>query len=515
MSSSKNEKDSTTTATGNLFLPVPDTDFRDFLLEIDQFAQSEPEIIAAIQGDLDAHAKREKLMRKMDKEFIAAQTKDLPGVAVETKVVSEKDLTLQSGRPRMSAYLVFIFIMIRGFMGSLTTKQSKRFIEESMSLFGFLQDKGYKRPAFNTILDNANVVSLPTYALLFDRQIRFVLNSKLDDFKQLTIDSTAVHANTRWPTDGSVLHGLLQRAHFIGQKLDRFGITKFKSGYVPRWLNEIDQLEFEINMAAGKPGSKRKMKKCYANLLKKGRQARAALEKEFISIEQSMDINRFIPSKRAQVEAVMAQLRSDLSDAGKVIDYTEKRVMHGINLPSKEKILSLSDGSAAYIAKGQRDPIIGYKPQLVRSANGFVTSMIVPEGNAADSAQFVPAISESIKRTDVIAELVSADDGYASAAGKNALLELKIGDVSISGSKGKKLTSPEDWDSETHRNARRNRSAVESLMFTIKDGFNFGEVGRRGIDAVRSELTEKVLAYNFCRIIEIRSRQQAELKKAS
>ncbi len=44
--------------------------------------------------------------------------------------------------------------------------------------------------------------------------------------------------------------------------------------------------------------------------------------------------------------------------------------------------------------------MIGYKPQLVRSENGFVTSLIVPQGNAADSIELAPAIGDSIKRTD-------------------------------------------------------------------------------------------------------------------
>ena len=33
--------------------------------------------------------------------------------------------------------------------------------------------------------------------------------------------------------------------------------------------------------------------------------------------------------------------------------------------------------------------------------------------------------------------------------------------------------------------------------------------------AVRSELTEKVLAYNFCRAIEIRARKQENLQRTS
>ena len=94
-------------------------------------------------------------------------------------------------------------------------------------------------------------------------------------------------------------------------------------------------------------------------------------------------------------------------------------------------------------------------------------------------------------------------------------MESKVKDISISGAKGKKLTAPDDWESEEYRDARRNRSAVESLMFTIKDGFEFGELGRRGLDAVRDELLEKVLAYNGCRIILMRERRREELEKAA
>ena len=48
-------------------------------------------------------------------------------------------------------------------------------------------------------------------------------------------------------------------------------------------------------------------------------------------------------------------------------------------------------------------------------------------------------------------------------------------------------------------------SAVESLMSTVKQGFDFGEVARRGVPAVTAELLEKVLAYNLCRIVALRA----------
>ena len=190
-------------------------------------------------------------------------------------------------------------------------------------------------------------------------------------------------------------------------------------------------------------------------------------------------------------------------------------MFNGKALPSTEKVLSLSDGSAAYIKKGNRNAVIGYKPQLVRSENGFITSLIVPQGNAADSVELVPAISDSLQRTSVIAELVSTDDGYASTNGKKEVLAMGVKNISISGSKGKKLTDESDWESNMYKNARRNRSAVESLMFTIKDGFEFGELGRRGLKAVRAELMEKVLAYNCCRSILMKKRKRKGINKAA
>ena len=370
-------------------------------------------------------------------------------------------------------------------------------------------------PGVSTILDNLNVITHATRTLIFDRQIAYVLQEGLDDFKALTIDSTSVKANSAWPTDAKILTGLLMRVDRRGQKMDVFGLENFRQGWVPRWLEEMDKLEFQICLAAGKVNSKTKLRQGYRKLLRRGKKALAALKVEFSAFEKDLKIDTLAPSRRVLLTQVIEQMRSDLSDAERVIEYASDRVFHEKKRPSTEKVLSLSDGSAAYIKKGSRNPVIGYKPQLVRSENGFVTSLLVPEGNAADSIKLVPAIEDSIKRTSVVAGLVSTDDGYASAQGRDDLRGMGVKDISISGAKGKKLTALQDWESESYRDARRCRSAVESLMFTIKDGFAFGELGRRGIEAVRDELLEKVLAYNCCRSILMRQRQREELERAA
>lgn len=496
------------TALSNLILPVPDTDFRDFLDEVEQLACFAPEIVEAIEKDLDASGREKKRLRLEDRRFFESRTAELPELQVEEQDAGVPELSLEVGRPRMPAYVVFVSLMLRGFLGSLTTKSARRFLRESMSLYAFFESRGLKMPAVTTIVENVNLVSHATRELIFDRQIALILREEFDDFGKLTIDSTSVKASSCWPTDGKVLIGLIERAHGLGQQLHRFGLGDFRKGWVPRWLEEMGKLEFRICLVSGKANSKGKMKRHYRGLLKRGRKVLKALTGELSGLEQGLSMEGLAPSRRVLLQRVLEQIRTDVADAKRVVEYANDRVFHGKTLPSTEKVLSLSDGSAAYIKKGNRNPVIGYKPQLVRSENGFVTSLIVPEGNAADCTELAPAIRDSMARTGVIAELVSTDDGYASAKGRAEVLEMGVKLISISGAKGKKLTDPDDWDSQAHQDARRNRSAVESLMFTIKDGFGFGELGRRGIDAVRDELLEKVLAYNCSRLILMKKRRR-------
>ena len=78
--------------------------------------------------------------------------------------------------------------------------------------------------------------------------------------------------------------------------------------------------------------------------------------------------------------------------------------------------------------------------------------------------------------------------------------------VSIGGAKGKKIIEAQQWKSQPYRQAGAERSAIESLVFTLKDGFEFGEMVRRTHENVLAEMPEKVLAYNISQIIRVRKK---------
>ena len=102
------EKVSETGCVGHLILPVPDTDFRDFLDEVEELARFAPEIIGAIEKDLDGYAREKKSLRLADQKFFESRTDDLPAMNITERKVLAEELKLAVGRPRMPGYAVYV-----------------------------------------------------------------------------------------------------------------------------------------------------------------------------------------------------------------------------------------------------------------------------------------------------------------------------------------------------------------------------------------------------------------------
>src|ERR1700738_1452965 len=68
-----------------VFLTPVDSQLNDFLNEIHQIAIFEPSIVERIDEDLDLHAKKKKLQRLADEQFLAGQTPDLPKLQLQLR----------------------------------------------------------------------------------------------------------------------------------------------------------------------------------------------------------------------------------------------------------------------------------------------------------------------------------------------------------------------------------------------------------------------------------------------
>ena len=481
-----------------LFLSTVDSDLHAFLEETHHLIQGEPSLVKAVDKDLDAHALRKKAMRVADARWLAEQTRKLPGIP-EPSQEPDDPRALRQGRSRTPAYVVLIALFLRGFWGAgfKSAKVTSQMVE-SITLRVFFTNLDLDMPGRSTLTELVNAVSNDTRLLVLDAQVARAFRLNLDDFETFLQDSTHVDGNTTWPTDSRLMVDLVTRLIRIGEGLERVDLSPIECAKIQARLNKMIRLNREIEFSHGKKNGKRDRRRRYEKMLRMSQRILSWLTPEVD--QRAVEVNALDvpPSRQAVAVRAVERLQGDLEALQKVCAACESRVLHDKNVPISDKVLSLSDPDAGFIAKGQRETVIGYKPQLARSGAGFVTGLHLPQGNAPDSKNFLPMVDEVIARTKVTPKVVSVDDGYASAANKKALEDRNIEVISINGAKGRALTSTDDWESDLFGEARNKRSAVESLMYTLKQGFDFGEVARRGLFAVYGELLEKALAYNVC-----------------
>jgi len=376
----------------NLFLGVPDTDLARIMEEVQITGKNHPEIYEILDQDIDKKALEKKHIRQLDKQYKNRETAFFNDEFEEIPPVENKPSTLETGRPRISAEEALLFLTLEGYWGSTTDKQAIEMMKESTSLYIYYSNKNKKMPKPKTIQENLRYISLETLEYIHKCQLQDFLNDGLDDFSYLTLDSTSVQASSSWPTDATIIYKLLFRAYTQSQKLSAFGIDNVPAWCVPDWLKKLKKLLFEINNTKGTSNCPKaqKIKKPYRQFLNAAHNMYQYLVREFERRALRVVHADLEPGKNIRLQTLWGKIEDDLLALSPVLYYAEDRVFCDVKLPSVEKILSLSDTTAAFIKKGQRNPVIGYKPQIGMSRNGFVTAFILDKGNVSDSAYLFP-----------------------------------------------------------------------------------------------------------------------------
>jgi hypothetical protein len=316
-----------------------------------------------------------------------------------------------------------------------------------------------------------------------------------------------VEANTERPTDSTILVRLIARVCTTGSNLHRLDLPDMNPIGLLEQQEELRRLSQQIHFLTGKARAGAKRKKWYFQLIRRVRRLRKRLLRDLETVRRNLEGRADLPpSRRLMAEETLGLIADDLAALEQAANVCERRIMAEEEVPVAEKIISLSDSDASFIVKGGWNTVVGYRPQLARSGSGFVTALVLPRGNAADSRHLVAMVKEQITNTGVIPAMTSTDDGYSSQEGREEVLGLGVEVVSISGAKGKRLLEAQQWKSRPYRQARAERSAIESLVFTLKEGFEFGEMARRSHENVLAEMLEKVLAYNISQIIRVRKK---------
>ena len=333
----------------------------------------------------------------------------------------------------------------------------------------------------------------------------------IDDFKKLYFDSTRISASSAWPTEDRTIADLLTRIRTGFDIFREHGIKiNFPAG-TDDLISNIHSWKTDIALNLGKKGSKKHIKKMYRKILNACKTLlkilRAALTR---SIAKIGDI---LPSIRKGLEGLAEHIEVDLDNLELCAENARQRVFKGKKVDASQKVLGIADADAEIISKGTRKLVFGYKPQIGRSALGFIVSVIIPQGAAADSEQMKPITQAAIETTSVLPETLSYDDGYTNSTSRSYYLNLGVDVVSFSGAKGKAQTE-DVWDNQEYIDARNERSMAESTMSVLKGFFDLDRFSRRGLEKVTAELLTAAIFNNVSSLQKNAAKQQVPAKAA-
>ena len=498
------------------FFDCCDSDFEKHLRESVAIWERFPEIEARIAADQNSHGEAKKLLRKTDEQYESNRSEPMSFYSDLEPLERTGCELKRTGSPRMPPFIVYIYAMAYGWLGSIHSRNARTVLQESLSIRSYLDSFDMDMPGISTIDENVKAISSTTLELMLRRQLAYICDCELDDFDKMYIDSTAVEGNSLWPTESGLILDSLERAVRLAGSLGKFGLESPSTGWLDKWLAEIREQHVAICFAKGNKGADKLRKRCYKRIYEISDKAVARLIEglEAKEAEHQAAIASMRPSLANRAKAILEEIAENAMAAAKIAEYSFQRIELGKRIETKDKILSLSDDSAYMISKAGRSPIIGYKPQVIRSGMGFVSGIVLEPGNPSDSGQLVESIQAGIDNTGKTPRMVIVDDGYSSREGLGqAQSELNIETVSISGAKGRELLGEELWNDPEHVEARKNRSAVESTIYTLKKNHGFGRMGRRGLTSVRWEMDMKILAYNLDQILRVRRSQEEGRKR--
>jgi hypothetical protein len=465
--------------------------------------QFDPSILDSLQADIDRAAKESKKVRLMDELWREAALPRLPSF-MDTFEPSDFDsvdagsFALAVGRPRaISAEVLLVLVVVDGVF-SLTSRDGYERLVGSEVFQAVAGDE--PGPARSTVGKYLELVSPETHERLHRALYRMVRCEELDTFTELTVDSTAVEANTSWPSESALICGFLSRIHrLLGRQTQYTGVG-YESKLADRWLKQMTALHRAISLLPSRPGAVRQRRTLYSRLLVLAEKTQQKLRELLEGRREEMTRCCIRPTFRLRVNAMLRRIEEDFDEAGKAMASARQRVLHAQAVPASEKVFSLADPDAYMIVKGQRDPIVGYKPQLGRSAEGFISCFEVTRGNPADSERLLPMLAAHIAATGQCPAAVSTDDGYSCMANLNGLTDAGVEVVSFSGAKGRNVLGDEIYHIDACGLLRSERSAVESLMFTFEHKLGMRRFCRRGLAGVQKDLSAAVLAYNLWRV---------------
>jgi transposase, IS5 family len=319
---------------------------------------------------------------------------------------------------------------------------------------------------------------------------------KLLRARKLRVDTTVVEADIDHPTDADLLEHAVRTLGGLVRRVRRRGAatrTAFRdrSRAARRRLWQISRT------------LRRRTGQAPAEIDRLTAQVAAIARRTLVQAEQVARNARRARAKwpdDGRLRRLVGRLEETTAATHRLLAQTRQRL--GGNRQIPDRLVSLADPDARPIRKGKpnRPTEFGYTVLLAECERGFIATHHTHQGNPADAAQLVGAVTEVTALTGRSPNAVTGDRGFGTAANDTALAALGVNRVGLPrrGTPGKARQAYEQ--TRPFQRLRHWRVGIEARISQLKRSFGLRRTRLRRLAGATTWVGLGIFAYNLRRM---------------
>jgi transposase, IS5 family len=356
---------------------------------------------------------------------------------------------------------------------------------DSVSLRRFcfigIADKGFKK---SVLCKNIKAISPKTWEAINRRLVLFAKDEGIEKGREVRIDCTVVESNIHAPSDSTLLWDSVRvLARILKKSKDFFprSCIRFQD-HTRRAKRRMLNIQYAKN--------KKQRKSYYLDLLKVTRSTVA-------DAHSAIELLKYSDNMVAMMLSL--DLKQTVALTLRVIDQTEKRILHGLTVPASEKIVSIFEPHTDIIVKDRRDTFFGHKVCLTGGRSNLIIDCTIEDGNPADTELVEKTLNRQNEIYGRYPLKAALDGGFASKANLAIAKEMKIKDVCFAKKRGLKVEDMcrSQW---VYNRLRRFRAGIEAGISWIKRCFGFARCTWKGLRSFKSYVWASVVSVNLLTI---------------
>jgi len=384
--------------------------------------------------------------------------------------------------------------------------ETQHFVGDSLVLRQFCRLSFHPVPDDTTLIRWANLIGPATLQQINDRVVELATQLKVTRGRKLRVDSTVVETSIHYPTDSAlvgdgvrVISRLLHKAKAVLGTGTKLGKRVFRSR--TRSVRRIAQHLHRVARRKGEAAAE-ELKQAYAKLIDIAQESR----------KQAARVRDVLQEQATkQAKRIREQLDHFLPLVDQAIEQAARRVLHGEQVPAKEKLLSLHEPHTQVIRrhKAGKPTEFGRKLWLGEVEGGIISEFrLLEDGGGLDHAELPASLEAHQQRFGRPPNMLAGDRGVFSPENEELAQQLQIKQIALPTtgrvSKERKAYEQQRW----FRRSFRFRAGIEGRIRVLKRDFGLGRCLDHGEQGMGRWVGWGIVTANLVKIAETQAARQ-------